>query len=74
MKIIYRAGLFSYALGLGLIAIQQFLYEDLRPVIIPPDWPMWMHAAPVWAYITGTLIVATCVLMITGIKILWSRH
>lgn len=39
-------------LGLGL---QQFIYKDFRPVIMPEGWPSWAHY-PILAYLVGAAL------------------
>ena len=55
-----------YCIGLTGIGIQQFIYPDFRPVILPPGWPAWLHASPVWAYATGAAIIMAALLMLIG--------
>jgi uncharacterized membrane protein len=53
------AGAF-YGVGIAALGIQQFVYSDFRPVILPPSWPAMLHFS-IFAYIAGAaLVVAGC--------------
>lgn len=43
MDTISKTGRAFYGIGMAGIGIQQFIYRDFRPVILP-GWPLWMHA------------------------------
>jgi uncharacterized membrane protein len=55
-----------FGIGMAGLGIQHFIYSDFRPVIIPPEWPKWMHFS-ILAYMAGAAIV------IAGIFILLER-
>jgi uncharacterized membrane protein len=63
MKNIVRIGRAFYGAGIVGIGLQQLLYKDFRPVILP-EWPSWLHASPVWAYLTGAFFIIGGVMII----------
>ena len=63
MENLIKAGRAFYAIGIVGIAIQQFLYADFRPVILPV-WPSWIPWLAAWAYLAGAaLVVAGAVIL-----------
>jgi uncharacterized membrane protein YphA (DoxX/SURF4 family) len=66
MKYYIRAGRIFYAIGIAGLGIQQFIYSDFRPVILP-EWPAWIHGSPIVAYLSGLALI------IAGILILLNR-
>jgi len=66
MDKLIKAGRLFFCLGLAAIAFQQFFYGDIRPVFLPPSWPSWIHGFSIWAYLSGTAIIVTCVLILLG--------
>src|SRR3954466_12218846 len=65
MKNISKAGHYFYGIGIAGIGIQQFIYADFRPVIMPA-WPLWIHAFAIGAYISGAALVAAGVFIFLG--------
>lgn len=57
-----------YGTGIAAFGIQQLMYADFRPVILPPSWPSWMHAYGILAYIFGTALIAAGVYILFGKK------
>lgn len=47
-----------YGTGISVYGIQQVVYGDFRPAILPPSWPAWMHAYGICAYIIGVALIA----------------
>jgi uncharacterized membrane protein YphA (DoxX/SURF4 family) len=63
MESLIKAGRAFYAIGIAGLGIQQFIYADFRPVILP-QWPSSIPLLVVWAYITGLcLVVAALVIL-----------
>ncbi len=52
-----------YCVGMAGIGIQQFIYADSRPVILP-FLPAWLHASPVIGYLTGAALIIPSVLIL----------
>lgn len=68
MKNFAKYGRFFYGIGVGCIGIQQFIYADFRPVIMPA-WPAWMHSSPIYAYIFGLVLFVAGILIFAGKKV-----
>jgi uncharacterized membrane protein len=67
MKNLTRAGRAFYAIGIAGVGIQQFIYADFRPVILP-QWPSWIPWITVWAYLAGVALI------IAGAIIIFSKN
>lgn len=52
-----------YCLGMAGMGFQHFMYADSRPVILPP-LPAWLHASPMIAYLTGTILIVASVVIL----------
>ena len=65
MQNLIRAGRAFYGIGIIGIGIQQFIYSEFRPVLLP-FWPAAIPASLIWAYITGALLVLAGIILITG--------
>ena len=63
MKNFINAGRAFYGLGITGIGIQQFIYGEFRPVILP-EWPGSFPGVAVWAYIAGGCLIAAGVVII----------
>lgn len=63
MKNLIKAGRTFYGIGIAGIGIQQFIYSDFRPVILP-QWPSWIPWLTAWAYLTGAALVVAGVIII----------
>lgn len=63
MKKIIRAGGIFYAIGLVGIAIQQFIYQAFRPVILP-TWPFHTPANGFWAIFIGLFFILAAIAII----------
>ena len=64
MNLLIRTGRAFFALGIIGIALQQFQYGELRPVIFP-EWPAGWQASAAAAYIVGlALIIASVFILI----------
>lgn len=68
MKNFTQFGRFFYGIGVACIGVQQFIYADFRPVIIPA-WPAWLHSSPIYAYIFGAILFVTGILIFVRKKI-----
>jgi len=67
MENLIRAGRGFYGIGIAGIGIQQFIYSDFRPVLLP-SWPSSIPGLTTWAYITGAALV------LAGIIITFSKR
>lgn len=65
MNLLIRAGRAFFALGIMGIALQQFQYGELRPVIFP-EWPAGWQASAAAAYIAGLALIIASVLILLG--------
>ena len=63
MKNLLKAGRAFYAIGIAGIGVQQFIYADFRPVIIP-QWPAWIPWLTAWAYLGGAALVLAAAVII----------
>ena len=62
-----KTGRSFYAIGIICLAAQQFIYSDFRPVFLP-EWPLWMHASAVWAYLFGAILAIAGIFILIGWK------
>ena len=65
MENFYKIARIFYGIGILCIGIQQFLYGDFRPMILQ-EWPAWIHASPIWAYIVGAIWILAGAAIIFG--------
>ena len=63
METLTRAGRAFYGLGIAGIGIQQFIYADFRPVLLP-QWPSWIPWLALWAYLAGAALIVTGAIII----------
>lgn len=56
MRNLLRLGRAFYGIGIAGIGIQQFIYSEFRPVLLP-FWPSSIPSPAMWAYITGAALV-----------------
>lgn len=56
MENLIKAGRAFYGIGIAGLGVQQFIYADFRPVILP-QWPSPIPGLIVWAYLTGVCLV-----------------
>jgi uncharacterized membrane protein len=61
-KIIYTGQIF-FSLGVIGIGIQQFIYNNFLPVILP-RWPAWIPLHFLWAYLVGAIFITAGLLII----------
>jgi uncharacterized membrane protein YphA (DoxX/SURF4 family) len=59
---------FFFAISFIAIALQQLIYADFRPVILPPSYPAWLLHRLVWTWVFSVLLIAACVAIIFEIK------
>jgi uncharacterized membrane protein len=52
-----------YCIGIAGIGVQQFYYNEFRPVLIP-SWPSWLPGVIVWSYLTGALLILLSIFML----------
>jgi uncharacterized membrane protein len=62
MKSLTKVACIFYGTGIAGLGVQQFIYSDFRPVILPP-WPLWMHVSGIGAWISGAALVIAGVLI-----------
>jgi uncharacterized membrane protein YphA (DoxX/SURF4 family) len=67
MNLLIRTGRAFFALGIIGIALQQFQFGELRPVIFP-EWPAGWQASAAAAYIVGLVLIIASVLILIGKK------
>ncbi|MDR3713716.1 MAG: hypothetical protein P4L51_12925 [Puia sp.] len=65
-NILRIAGRYFFAAGVAAIGIQQLIYGDFRPLLLP-SWPGWMPGHVVLAYLTATG------LLVAGLAILFGK-
>jgi uncharacterized membrane protein len=66
MQNLIKAGRAFYGIGIAGIGIQQFIYSEFRPVLLP-YWPNSVPAQTIWAYVVGAvLILAGAIIAFTG--------
>ena len=56
MQNLIKAGRVFYGIGIAGIGIQQFIYSEFRPVVLP-YWPNSIPAPSIWAYIIGAALI-----------------
>jgi uncharacterized membrane protein len=57
-----------FVIGLIGIAVQQFIFADFRPVILPQAYPAWLAHRQVWAWIFGLILIAASMAILFEIK------
>ena len=62
MENLVRAGRAFYGIGIAGIGIQQFIYSDFRPVILP-FWPSSIPGLTTWAWVIGGLLILSGVII-----------
>jgi len=67
MNLLIRTGRSFFALGIIGIALQQFQYGELRPVVFP-EWPAGWQASAAAAYIVGFVLIVASVFILMGRK------
>ena len=58
MENLVRAGRAFYGIGIAGIGIQQFIYSDFRPMILP-FWPSSIPGLAAWAWIVGGILIVS---------------
>lgn len=61
MKSLIKVACAFYGTGVAGLGIQQFIYSDFRPVILPP-WPSWMHISA-GAWLSGAVLAVAGILI-----------
>ncbi|NCD70216.1 DoxX family membrane protein [Mucilaginibacter agri] len=60
---------FFFAVALIAIAVQQLIVGDIRPVIIPPAYPLWLQQGRlIFTWVLSLLMIAACVLIVFELK------
>ena len=67
MKNLLVVGRCFYGIGIIGIGIQQFIYSEFRPVLLP-YWPSSIPSPAVWAYIIGAALVLAGAIIIFSNK------
>src|ERR1051325_10668681 len=67
MENLIKAGRAFYVIGIAGIGVQQFIYADFRPVLLP-EWPSWIRGHPTWAYLAGAALIVAASLILLGIR------
>jgi uncharacterized membrane protein YphA (DoxX/SURF4 family) len=67
MEILLKTARAFYGIGIAALGIQQLIYADFRPVILP-SWPSWMHASAILANIVGAALIAAGIFTVLGKK------
>jgi len=67
MENLIRAGRIFYGIGIAGIGIQQFIYSEFRPVVLPP-WPSSIPGLAILAWVTGAILVLAGVFIILSKK------
>lgn len=57
-----------FAIGLIGIAVQQFIFSDFRPVILPPAYPSWLAPRMAWAWVVSLLLIITCIMILLEMR------
>ncbi|HTD40044.1 MAG TPA: hypothetical protein VK671_05450 [Mucilaginibacter sp.] len=68
MENLNRLWRFFFAISLGALAVQQLIYGNFRPVILPPSFPPWLPGRLVWTWLFSVLLIAGCTAIILEIK------
>ena len=66
METLIKTARACYGILMMTIGINQFIYADFRPAILPP-WPSWRATPEMEAYITGVIFIAV------GLAIVFSK-
>ena len=56
MENLVRAGRAFYGIGIAGIGIQQFIYSDFRPMLLP-FWPSSIPGPATWAWVVGGILI-----------------
>jgi uncharacterized membrane protein YphA (DoxX/SURF4 family) len=67
MQNLTKAGRAFYGTGIAGIGIQQFIYSEFRPMLLP-YWSSFFPGQYIWAYITGALLI------LAGASIIFSKN
>ena len=65
MNLLIRTGRAFFALGIIGIALQQFQYGELRPVVFP-EWPAGWQASTAAAYVVSVALIIASVFILLG--------
>lgn len=57
-----------FAVGLTGIAVQQFIFADFRPVILPPAYPSWLAPRMAWAWVISLALIITCIMILLELR------
>ncbi len=67
MKFFIPIGVSFYCIGMVCIGIQQAIYSEFLPVLIP-KWPSWIQGSATWATLSGILLVIAAAIILFGKK------
>ena len=65
MEQLAKAGRIFFGIGLIGIAIQQFMYSEFRPIILPP-WPEGWQSSAAGAWIVGIILALSGLILVIG--------
>jgi uncharacterized membrane protein YphA (DoxX/SURF4 family) len=66
-NIMTKTGRLLFAAGIACIGVQQLIYGDFRPVVLPL-WPAWLPGHIVLAYLVAIVLLVAGLAILTGIK------
>jgi len=66
METLIKTGRACYGILMMTIGINQFIFADFRPAILPP-WPSWRTSPEIAAYLTGIVFLAA------GLAVVFSK-
>ena len=65
MQNLIKASRAFYGIGIAGIGIQQFIYSEFRPVLLP-FWPALFPMPAIWAYVTGAALILAGIIITFG--------
>ena len=67
MQNLIRAGRVFYGIGIAGIGVQQFIYSEFRPMLLP-FWPSSIPSPVIWAYVAGVVLILAGSIIIFSTK------
>ncbi|MFI5161000.1 MAG: hypothetical protein ACHQHN_06960 [Sphingobacteriales bacterium] len=55
-------------IGLIAITVQQLIYADFRPVVLPSAYPSWLGQRLIWTWIFSIALIAACTCVLVEFK------
>jgi uncharacterized membrane protein YphA (DoxX/SURF4 family) len=65
MTNLLKAGRICFGIAMAGVGFQQFYYGDFHPMLLPP-LHAWIPGIAIWAYVSGTVLMAFSVAIIIG--------